>query len=112
MEVTTKQSQRILTDGALLAGAIHNGLSPNLIILSDGAPQFAVFIHAMCWVHAERPIRRLYGYTEQQKIEIEEVQTLLWIYYRELKEWRESPDLLKIEIYELQHIVLKSFLKN
>ena len=65
MEVTTKQSQHILTDAALLAGAIHNGLSPNLIILSDGAPQFAILIHAMCWVHAERPIRRLYGYTEE-----------------------------------------------
>jgi hypothetical protein len=98
MEVTTKQSQHILTDAALLAGAIHNGLSPNLIILSDGAPQFAILIHAMCWVHAERPIRRLYGYTELQKIEIEEVQTLLWVYYRELKKWRENPDALKKEV--------------
>ena len=98
MEVTTKQSQHILTDAALLAGAIHNGLSPNLIILSDGAPQFAILIHAMCWVHAERPIRRLYGYTELQKIEIEEVQTLLWLYYRELKKWRENPNPLKKEV--------------
>ena len=37
------------------------------MILSDGAPQFNVLVHALCWVHAERALRRLQGNTSQQR---------------------------------------------
>jgi len=62
-----------------------------MIILSDGARQFAILVHALCWVHAERGIRRLKGVTAQQLIEIESVQDALWEYYRQLKAYRDFP---------------------
>ncbi len=62
-----------------------------MLILSDGAKQFALFVHALCWVHMERSLRRLNGVTAQQRQEIEQVQDTLWAYYRELKAYQEQP---------------------
>jgi hypothetical protein len=56
-----------LTEAALLGGAIEQGVDSHLIILSDGAPQFNVRVHALCWVHAERALRRLPSNTAQQR---------------------------------------------
>ena len=39
---------RIVTEGALLGGLMARGLSPDLVVLSDGAPQFDVLRHASC----------------------------------------------------------------
>src|SRR5207249_1517075 len=50
---------RITTEGALLGSLIAQGLSPELIVLSDGAGQFTILVHAACWVHAERPLARM-----------------------------------------------------
>ncbi len=47
--------------------------------------QFAILVHALCWVHMERTLRRLNGLTVQHRQEIEEVQNTLWTYYHELK---------------------------
>jgi len=37
------------------------GFSPDLAIVSfsDGAGQFAILLHALCWVHAERLVHKL-----------------------------------------------------
>ncbi len=83
--ITSQQGIKLVTEAALLGSAIEHGLSPEMIILSDGARQFAIGIHALCWVHMERSIRRLNGVTAQQRSEIEEVLDQLWVYYRQLK---------------------------
>lgn len=56
-----------MTEAALLGSAIEDGVSPDLIVLSDGAKQFAILVHALCWVHMERGIRRLNGVTSQHR---------------------------------------------
>ncbi|MDJ0719436.1 MAG: hypothetical protein QNJ54_35325 [Prochloraceae cyanobacterium] len=89
--ITSQQGIKLVTEAALLGSAIEHGLSPDLIILSDGAKQFAILIHALCWVHMERTIRRLNGVTAQQRQEIEQVQETLWAYYRELKVYQDQP---------------------
>ncbi|MDJ0593117.1 MAG: hypothetical protein QNJ72_24550 [Pleurocapsa sp. MO_226.B13] len=43
---------RTATEGALLGALIESGLSADLGIMSDGAGQFRLFEHALCWVHA------------------------------------------------------------
>jgi len=63
LDITSHQAVKLLTEAALLGSAIEQGLSPDLIILSDGAKQFAILVHALCWVHMERGIRRLPGNT-------------------------------------------------
>ena len=91
LAIKSKQAIKLLTEAALLGSAIEHGLSPDLIVLSDGAKQFAILIHALCWVHMERSLRRLNGVTAQQREEIEQVQNSLWNYYRELKTYQKQP---------------------
>jgi hypothetical protein len=56
--ITSQQAVKVMTEAALLGSAIEHGFSPELIILSDGTQQFVIGIHALCWVYAERSIRR------------------------------------------------------
>ena len=63
LDITSQQAVKLVTEAALLGSAIEHGLSPDLIILSDGAKQFAILVHALCWIHMERGIRRLPGNT-------------------------------------------------
>ena len=89
--IVTAQANRLVTEAALLGGAIEQGIDIHLKLLSDGAPQFNVLVHALCWVHAERALRRLQGDTAQQRQNIEQMQQLLWEYYQQLKTYQQSP---------------------
>ncbi|NEQ62552.1 MAG: transposase, partial [Moorea sp. SIO4A1] len=89
--IVTPLAVRLVTEAALLGGLIEGGVSQKLVILSDGAGQFNLLVHALCWVHAERAIRKLEGSTAVFRQNIEEVQTLLWDYYQELKTYPKTP---------------------
>ena len=91
--ITSQKGVKLMTEAALLGSAIEHGFSPEMIILSDGAKQFVIGIHALCWIHMERSIRGLNGVTTQQRQEIEKVQDALWVYYGELKAYQEHPTL-------------------
>jgi len=91
--IVTPQACRLITEAALLGGAIEKGVAIDLQILSDGAPQFNVLVHALCWIHAERALRRLQGKTAQQRQNIEVMQQLLWQYYQQLKAYRQNPSI-------------------
>ena len=55
-----KNSQvKTATEGALLGAVIASGVSPHLGLISDGAGQFRLLEHGLCWVHAERLINKL-----------------------------------------------------
>lgn len=90
--ITTKLHVRTTTEGALLGQIIAQGVSPNLVILSDGALQFDLLVHAGCWIHAERPLARLIPYNEEHRTAIEQVRQQIWELYRELKNYRAQPD--------------------
>jgi len=83
---------RIATEGALLACLIEQGVSPQLVVLSDGAGQFDILVHASCWVHAERPLTRLIPHGEEHRLAIARVQMVLWELYQDLKSYRQRPD--------------------
>jgi uncharacterized coiled-coil protein SlyX len=89
--IVSPQAVRRVTEAALLGGVIEQGVNERLVILSDGAPQFNVLVHALCWVHAERALRRLQGNTSQQRQNIEEMQQQLWPYYQQLKTYAQAP---------------------
>jgi hypothetical protein len=67
------------------------GIDAPLRILSDGAGQLNVLVHGLCWVHAERSLRRLQGNTAQQRDNIAQSQDLLWQYYQRLKAYQQKP---------------------
>jgi hypothetical protein len=80
-----------MTQAALVGGVVSQTMNPNLRILSDGGGQFNVLTHGLCWVHAERGLRRLQAETEQQRQNITQLQDLLWDYDQQLKQYQQSP---------------------
>ena len=60
-------------------------LKPGQILLSDRAGQFAVFDHAGCWVHMERPLRKLEVATPEAERELGQVRGAIWHLYARLK---------------------------
>jgi hypothetical protein len=54
---------------------VRRGVSPDLGVLSDGARQFVVFVHAACWVHAERLLVKLIPHNEEHRAAIEKIRT-------------------------------------
>jgi hypothetical protein len=92
LALTGERHVQIATEGALLGGLIARGVSPELVVLSDGAPQFVILVHAACWIHAERPLVKLIPYTEEHRAVIETIRQQIWELYKDLKAYREQPD--------------------
>lgn len=89
--ITGERHVRIATEGALLGSLIAHGVSPELVILSDGAGQYDVLAHAACWIHAERPLARLIPSDEGHREAIAEVRRVIWELYQDLKAYRRGP---------------------
>jgi hypothetical protein len=91
-QVIDPRHVRIATEGALLGSLIAQGVSPELTVLSDGAGQFDVFVHALCWLHVERPLERLVPHNEKHRLAIEQIRQGIWELYAGLKAYRKAPD--------------------
>jgi len=97
--MTAERHVRIATEGALLACVLDGDIHPDLAIMSDDAGQFAVLVHILCWVHAERVLSKLVGVSDAQRTALEAVRTEVWAIYRELKAYKDAPnDAKKAEI--------------
>jgi hypothetical protein len=96
-QVTDRRHVRIATEGALLGSLIAHGISPELTVLSDGAGQFDVFVHALCWLHVERPLERLVPHNEKHRQAIEQIRQGIWELYAGLKAYREAPEPMASE---------------
>lgn len=91
--ITNKRHIKITTEAALLAGALQEGLNRDLIILSDDAGQFhiPILLHALCWIHAERHIKKLVPMTEVMREEQAKILEDFWALYNFLKAYRSDP---------------------
>ena len=92
LKIKTERHKRIATEGALIGSLMHHDFNPELVIVSDDAGQFNVFRHALCWVHAERAIQKIIGFTTEQNKHLEDVKTDVWQFYNDLKAYRQQPD--------------------
>jgi hypothetical protein len=90
--ITRPRHAQIATEGALLGSLIAHGVSPELAILSDGAEQYDVLVHAACWLHAERPLARLIPYSDEHGAAIAQVRGQIWELYQDLKGYRQRPE--------------------
>jgi Transposase IS66 family len=90
--ITRERPVRIASEGALLGSLIAHGVSPELVILSDGAGQYDVLVHAARWIHAERPLARLIPYSEEHRAAIAQVRGQIWELYQDLKAYRQQPE--------------------
>ena len=83
---------KVVTEGALW-GALYDRTGLNkTVIVSDDARQFDVGVHALCWVHAERLLRKYWVADDFRRMRVEKVLDEVWDYYRALSVYRETPD--------------------
>ncbi len=118
--------RRIATEGALIGSLLEHGFRQDIVIVSDDAGQFNVFLHALCWVHTERLIHKLIPLNDQHRIDIKMIRDQIWTLYRDLKVYQKAPSLeKKIELslqfdtifnqttsYETLNQLLKRIKKN
>ena len=76
---------RIATEGALWGAIAAQGRLGGTVIVSDGAGQFDVGHHALCWVHAERLVHKLDAFTEERRVAKEAIRARIWQLYADLK---------------------------
>lgn len=88
--ITAGHAIRVITEGALIGSIIGHGFNKDMAILSDGAGQFNVFIHGLCWVHAERNIQKVHCFTDAQSVLKESKLDDLWKLYRQLSRYKEN----------------------
>ena len=100
LAITDERHVRIATEGALLGGLIARGVSPELVVLSDGAPQFVILVHAACWIHAERPLAKRVPHNEEHRAAIAQVRSQIWELYQDLKAYREQPQEARRPVLE------------
>jgi hypothetical protein len=67
-------------------GFIQETLKTGQVLISDRAGQFSILNHADCWVHMERPLRKLVASTPKIEREIRQVRKEIWILYEQVKE--------------------------
>lgn len=82
---------RALSEGALRGAIRHHGLMRTTVVVSDGAGQFRIPNHALCWIHAERLVHKLMPATPKQARAVATVRDLIWCFYQALKVWKERP---------------------
>src|SRR3954454_23577925 len=85
--------RRRLTEavGAIVA----RGRLTDTVIVSDDAGQFDVFQHALCWIHAERHLRRIVCVTDQQHRLVDLQRQLIWWFYADLKLYKDDPTAVR-----------------
>lgn len=88
----------VASEGALWGAIHHQGLLPDTVIVSDGAGQFRVGAHALCWIHAERLVHKLIPSNDKQRNAIEIAKRMIWWFYRALKDYKLTPSAEQAEI--------------
>ena len=92
MGIGNEKHVKIITEAALVASVLSHGFKKDMVILSDEAGQFNVFLHALCWIHAERKIDRLIPINDYEKEVITKKQGQLWELYDDLREYKKDPN--------------------
>ena len=90
LKIVRKRHIRIATEGTLIGSVLEHGFNPKMVIISDDAGQFNIFLHALCCIHAERTINKLVGFNEQQCQALVDIQNRLWNFYSDLKSYKEN----------------------
>jgi hypothetical protein len=83
--------RRRVTEAAMVGAIVALGLLTDTVIVSDDAGQFDVFKHALCWIHAERHLRRIVCVTDEQHRLVCVQRQLVWWFYADLKLYKDDP---------------------
>lgn len=83
--LTSKRLQQICLEAGMV-GFVQERLKAGQVLISDRAGQFKILDHADCWVHMERPLRKLVASTPEIEAEIGQVRAMIWTLYGQVKE--------------------------
>lgn len=89
--ITKLRHRTIATEGALLGVLFEQGLTHDLVIVSDDAGQFNVLSHALCWIHMERLIHTMIPLNDQHREDIASIRGQVWALYAGLKAYKKTP---------------------
>jgi len=92
LSISNRRHRRIATEGALMGAVLDGGRCDDLVIVSDDAGQFNILLHALCWVHTERLIRKMLPLNDTHREEIARLRDQIWCFYADLKQYKEQPD--------------------
>src|SRR5271170_3675137 len=98
----TPDPVRVASEGALWGALQEEGRLGDLVIVSDGAGQFRVGVHAQCWIHAERLVHKLTPANQIQHQAVEVARRMIWWFYRKLKDYKLAPSPERAEILRAQ----------
>src|SRR4051812_44141932 len=87
--------RRRVTEAAMIGSIVARGLLTDTVIVSDDAGQFDVFQHALCWIHAERHLRRIVCVTDEQHRLVDVQRQLVWWFYADLKLYKDDPTAIR-----------------
>ena len=91
--IEAEEPRRIVTEGALVGTLLHYELYQDQPLISDDAGQFQIlgFLHGLCWLHAERSLRKLLAFNPREREALERVRDDVWKYYQRLRAYQASP---------------------
>jgi hypothetical protein len=89
--IDNAKQRQTATEAALLGSAVEHGVAVDLGIVSDGAGQYDVFVHGLCWIHQERNLAKLVPCGNEQCQALKDVLTAMWHLYEDLKAYRTAP---------------------
>ena len=98
----TPDPVRVASEGALWGALQEEGRLGDLVIVSDGACQFRVGVHAQCWIHAERLVHKLTPANQIQHQAVEVARRMIWWFYGRLKEYKLAPSPERAESLRAQ----------
>jgi hypothetical protein len=83
---------KVAKEGALYGAVQEQGRLEGTVIVSDGARQFHVADHALCWIHAERLVYKLEPANAAHRKAVALTRALIWWFYADLKSFKLNPD--------------------
>jgi hypothetical protein len=100
--LVTPDPVRVASEGALWGAICEEGRLGDLVIVSDGAGQFRVGVHAQCWVHADRLVHKLVPANQIQRRAVEVARRMIWWFYDLLKNYKLAPSPERAELLRAQ----------
>ena len=91
INIKSESDIKLVTEAALFASLIENGIPRDLGVHGDDAGQFNVFVRSLCWIHEERHYRKLIPFDEATRQAIEQVRGEIWDLYKGLQEYKLTP---------------------
>jgi len=103
-----RKVHRSILEAGPMSYLFESNFNMEIILHSDGAKEFMLFICCLCWIHAPRPIKEINSSTEHKVELIETALTKFWEFYKKLKLYKINPTQKDAKSLESKFITIFS----